>query len=74
MKTFLESSATRVLLIVLAGQLLKDILPMVQAEHINLWKLAEGQIVILFGLVGNALRPDINAPGFNFLNPKEPKG
>jgi len=73
MKTFLESTVTKTLLIVLAAQLLKDILPMLQAHAIDLWKLAEGQVVILAALFGNALRNDVNVPGLNWFGPKVPK-
>lgn len=70
MQTFLQSTATRVLLLVLAGQLLADIVPMLRAHAVDWWALAEGQAVILAALVGNALRRDIDAPGLNWFNRK----
>ena len=73
MKGFLESSATKVLLFALVGQLLTDILPMVQAHAIDLWALAEGQVVLPMLLFANGLRPDVNAPGLNWFGPKAPK-
>ena len=72
MQGFLESTATRVLLLVLAGQLLADLVPMLRAHVVDWWALAEGQAVILAALVGNALRRDIDAPGLNWFNRKEP--
>jgi len=74
MKSFLDSTATKALLLALLFQVTKDLVPMLRAHSIDLWLLAENQIVLLGVLFGNALRPDINAPGFNWLNPKEPKG
>ena len=70
MQTFLQSTATRVLLLVLAGQLLADLVPMLRAHAVDWWALAEGQAVILAALVGNALRRDIDAPGLNWFNRK----
>ncbi len=74
MKTFLESSATKVLLFAIIGQFLKDLLPMVQAHAIDPWALAEGQIVLLILLLGNALRPDVNVPGLNWFGPSKSEG
>lgn len=70
MQGFLQSTATRILLLVLAGQLLADIVPMLRAHAVDWWALAEGQAVILAALVGNALRRDIDAPGLNWFNRK----
>lgn len=70
MQGFLQSTATRVLLFVLAGQLLADLVPMLRAHAVDWWALAEGQAVIIAGLVGNALRSDVNAPGLNWFNRK----
>jgi hypothetical protein len=70
-QTFLQSTATRALLLVLAGQLFTDLVPMLRAHAVDWWALAEGQVMILAGLVGNALRPDVNAPGLNWFNRKE---
>ena len=70
MQTFLQSTATRILLLVLAGQLLADLVPMLRAHAVDWWALAEGQAVIIAGLVGNALRSDVNAPGLNWFNRK----
>ncbi len=72
MQTFLQSTATRALLLVLAGQLLADLVPMLRAHAVDWWALAEGQAVILAGLAGNALRPDVDTPGLNWFNRKEP--
>ena len=72
MQGFLQSTATRILLLVLAGQLLADIVPMLRAHAVDWWALAEGQAVILAGLAGNALRPDVDTPGLNWFNRKEP--
>ena len=72
MQTFLQSTATRVLLLVLAGQLFTDLVPMLRAHVVDWWALAEGQAVILAALVGNALRRDIDAPGLNWFKRKEP--
>jgi len=71
-QTFLQSTATRALLLVLAGQLLADLVPMLRAHAVDWWALAEGQAVILAGLAGNALRPDVDTPGLNWFNRKEP--
>lgn len=70
MQGFFQSTATRVLLLVLAGQLLADLVPMLRAHAVDWWALAEGQAVIIAGLVGNALRSDVNAPGLNWFNRK----
>ena len=70
MQTFLQSTATRVLLLVIAGQLFTDRVPMLRAHAVDWWALAEGQAVIIAGLVGNALRSDVNAPGLNWFNRK----
>lgn len=70
MQTFLQSTATRVLLLVLAGQLFTDLVPMLRAHAVDWWALAEGQAVILAGLAGNALRPDVDTPGLNWFNRK----
>lgn len=72
MQTFLQSTATRVLLLVLAGQLFTDLVPMLRAHAVDWWALAEGQAVILAGLAGNALRPDVDTPGLNWFNRKGP--
>ena len=72
MQGFLQSTATRALLLVLAGQLLADLVPMLRAHAVDWWALAEGQAVILAGLAGNALRPDVDTPGLNWFNRKEP--
>jgi hypothetical protein len=69
-QTFLHSTATRVLLLVLAGQLFTDLVPMLRAHAVDWWALAEGQAVILAGLAGNALRPDVDTPGLNWFNRK----
>ena len=71
MKTFLQSSATKVLLLTLAGQLLFDLVPMLRAHVIDWWALAEGQVVLVLALIGNALRPDVDTPGLNWLGPKK---
>lgn len=71
MKTFLQSNATRVLLIALAGQFLFDIAPMLKAHSIDWWALAEGQSVLLLTMLGNALRPDLDVPGLNWFNKKD---
>ena len=74
MKGFLESSATKVLLLTLVGQLLLDLVPMLRAHAIDVWALAEGQAVVLGMLIANALRPDVNTPGLNWFGPKgDPK-
>lgn len=73
MQGFFQSTATRVLLLVLAGQLVADLIPMLRVRAVDWWALAEGQAVILAGLIGNALRRDVNAPGLNWFGPKEPK-
>lgn len=73
MKTFLQSSATKFLLGALAIQLLVDIRPMLAAHSIDLWALADGQIGLAIALLGNALRPDVDAPGFNWFNKKSGK-
>ena len=70
MQGFLQSTATRVLFLVLAGQLFADLVPMLRAHAVDWWALAEGQVVILAALVGNALRRDIDAPGLNWFNRK----
>ena len=70
MQGFLQSTATRVLFLVLAGQLFADLVPMLRAHAVDWWALAEGQAVIIAGLVGNALRSDVNAPGLNWFNRK----
>ena len=43
---------------------------MLRAHAVDWWALAEGQAVIIAGLVGNALRSDVNAPGLNWFNRK----
>ena len=69
MKTFFQSSATKALLIALAGQLLFDLVPMLRAHSIDLWALAEGQVVLVLALIGNGLRPDVDTPGLNWMGP-----
>ncbi len=71
MKSFLQSSATKALLLTLAGQLLFDLIPMLRAHAIDVWALAEGQAVLVAALVANALRPDVDVPGLNWLGPRK---
>jgi len=73
MKTFLGSTVTKAILLALLGQLAVDLLPMVREHAIDLWKLVEGQLVLVLILLGNALRSDVNVPGLNWFGPKVPK-
>ena len=71
MKTFLQSNATRALLVAFAGQLLFDLAPMLKAHSVDFWALANGQVVLALTLFGNALRPDLDVPGLNWFNKKD---
>lgn len=72
MKTFLESSVTKVILISLAIDLLVALVPMLEAQSINVWALGVAGVKSLILLLGNALRADINVPGLNWFGPKAP--
>lgn len=71
MKTFFESNATRALCVALGVQLLVNLVPMLKAHEIDWWALADGQAALLLTLLGNALRPDLDVPGFNLFNKKD---
>lgn len=75
MKTFLESSATKAVLIYLALQLLMTLSPMLDARHIDPWALVKALVGAAIVLLGNALRPDVRT-GIKLLDrgaaPKEP--
>lgn len=71
MKTFFESTATKAVLFYLALQLLMVLSPMMDARDIDPWALGKALVGAVIVLIGNALRPDIDAPGFNFLGPKK---
>ena len=74
MMTFLESSATKVIFASIALDLLTALGPMLSQHRIDPWALGVVLAKSAALLIGNALRPDINAPGFNWFNAKEPKG
>lgn len=59
MKTFLESSATKAVLIYLALNLLMTLSPMLDKEEINPWGIAKALVGAAIVLLGNAMRPDI---------------
>lgn len=74
MKTFFESSATKAVLFYLMLQLLMALSPMMESHEIDPWALGKAVIGAAVVLVGNALRSDVNAPGFNWLfGPKDPQ-
>jgi len=74
MKTFFQSSVTKVIFLSLAFDVLTAASPMLSQHRIDLWALGSALVKSALFLIGNALRPDINAPGFNWFNAKEPKG
>lgn len=74
MKTLFQSSVTKVIFLSLAFDVLTAVGPMLSQHKIDLWALSSALVKSTLFLIGNALRPDINAPGFNWFNAKEPKG
>lgn len=71
MKTFPQSSVTKALLLTAIAQVLVKLEPQLRNHAIDLWALSADLAVILAGLFVNALRPDIDAPGFNWFNKKD---
>lgn len=59
MKTFLESSATKAVLIYLALNLLMTLSPMLDAKQLDPWALVKALVGAGIVLLGNAMRPDI---------------
>lgn len=59
MKSFLESNATRAVLIYLALNLLMTLSPMLDAKTLDPWALVKALVGAGIVLLGNAMRPDI---------------
>ncbi len=59
MKTFLQSNATRAVLIYLALNLLMTLSPMLDARELDPWALVKALVGAAIVLLGNAMRPDI---------------
>jgi hypothetical protein len=68
MKTLLQSNATKVIILMFVAQMLVELAPMLRNHSIDVWKLGEQMAIHAAALIGNALRPDINAPGLNWFN------
>lgn len=71
MQKFLDSSATRFIIGVIAGHVLSALAPMFAAHSIDLWELGRVLAVDFAALLLNGLRPDVDAPGLNWFNPKD---
>lgn len=59
MKTFMQSTATKAVLIYLALNLLMTLSPMLDAKQIDIWALVKALVGAGIVLLGNAMRPDI---------------
>jgi hypothetical protein len=71
-KTFLESSATKVVMGVLVAHLLVALVPMLDAHAIDWWALGKVAAVDLGALLLNAMRADVTT-GIAALDWRNPK-
>ena len=68
-KSFFTSTVTKAVLGLLLAQVLVELAPMLKQHQIDWWRLGEVLCLHAGALIMNALRSDVNAPGFNWFGP-----